>query len=70
MKIQALSFFRDGGHVDRDEIPTSAIANKSAMPRANAISSMAVIPAKAGIHFYGGIRATWIPAFAGMTALP
>jgi hypothetical protein len=31
-------------------------------------SSLAVIPAKAGIHLAFCIRATWIPAFAGMTA--
>jgi hypothetical protein len=29
---------------------------------------MAVIPAKAGIHFQGSVRAKWIPAFAEMTA--
>ena len=31
-------------------------------------SLMGVIPAKAGIHFQGRIRARWIPAFAGMTS--
>ena len=32
------------------------------------IYTIAVIPAKAGIHFDLVARARWIPAFAGMTA--
>jgi hypothetical protein len=27
------------------------------------------MPAKAGIHFQGRIRARWMPAFAGMTTV-
>ena len=31
------------------------------------ITSLSVIPAEAGIHFDLRAKATWIPAYAGMT---
>ncbi|MGN6322380.1 MAG: hypothetical protein ACTHNE_11695, partial [Dyella sp.] len=42
--------------------------NVGLFPYRAAIPLQVVIPEKAGIHFQERIRATWIPAFAGMTS--